>query len=248
MTSFFDFTIEYTNSGFGMFSLWHFAWLAAGGLLWGLLCRAYRHADTAKRRKMRLCTALTALFTELLRALLLILAGEYGIARLPLHLCGMAVYFCAGHAAGKRTNGLVGQFLYAFCMPGAFAALLFPDWTYYPALHFMTFSSFVLHILIVLYVLMQTSGGDILPDIRKTPACLALMLALAVPVYVFDRLTGMNYMFLNWPSAGSPLELFAFLGRPAYILGYLPIIAAAWALMYCPWRKKLPEGKRSKSV
>lgn len=248
MNSFFDFTIEYTNTGFGMFSRWHFAWLAAGALLCALLCRLYKRADAARRRRLRLAVSLAALFTELLRAMLLMAAGEYSIARLPLHLCGMAVYFCAFHAMGKRTNGLMGQFLYAFCMPGALAALLFPDWTYYPALHFMTVSSFVLHILIVAYVLMQTAGRDILPDIRKTPRCLAFMLALAAPVYVFDILTGTNYMFLNWPSAGSPLELFAFLGRPAYILGYLPILAAAWAVMYYPWRKFLSPGQRGRNV
>ena len=234
MCTFFDFTIEYTNTGFGLFSLTHFAWL-----IFALACvlvtkRTYKKADDKKRARLRRFTALFALLLELSRAALFMINGQYDLGVLPLHLCGMAVYFCALHAL--RGGKLLGQFLYAFCMPGAVSALLFPDWTYYPAAHFMTFCAFLLHILIVCYVLMQTPT-DILPDIRTAPRCLLLMLAIAAPVYIFDRLTGTNYMFLNWPSPGSPLEWFAFLGRPGYILGYLPILAAAWAVMYFPFRK-----------
>ena len=147
----------------------------------------------------------------------------------------MAVYICALHA--WRGGALTGQFLYAFCMPGAVFALIFPDWGYYPALHFMSASSFVIHGLIVTYVVMQVMARDIVPDVKKCPQCLGLMLALALPVYIFDRATGTNYMFLNWPSPGSPLEWFAFLGRPGFVLGYLPILAAVWAVMYYPFRR-----------
>ena len=168
-------------------------------------------------------------------AALLFAAGEYNLGRLPLHLCAMAVYICALHA--WRGGALTGQFLYAFCMPGAVFALIFPDWGYYPALHFMSASSFVIHGLIVTYVVMQVAARDIVPDVKKCPQCLGLMLALALPVYIFDRITGTNYMFLNWPSPGSPLEWFAFLGSPGFVLGYLPILAAVWAVMYYPFRR-----------
>lgn len=236
MNDFFDFTIEYTAEGFGMFSAIHLLWLVFGGACVFAVSRAYKRSDEARRKRLRRAVAFAALGLELLRAGVLMVNGEYGLGTLPLHLCVMAVYLCALHAL--RGGELTGQFLYAFCMPGALAALLFPDWTYYPALHFVTVSSFLLHILIVAYIAMQVSGKDIVPDIRRTPVCLGLMLCLAVPVYMFDRLTGTNYMFLNWPSPGSPLEIFAFLGRPGYVLGYLPILAAVWALLYFPWGKR----------
>ena len=224
------------GAGFGLFSPGHAVWLAVCAAAGAALCAGYRRADTAGRKRLRLAAACAALGIELLRALLLLLAGEYDIGRLPLHLCGLAVYAVFLHALrGGRT---AGQFLYAFCLPGALAALLFPDWSSYPALHFMTASGFMLHTLIAAYVLMQTLGGDIVPDIRRAPACLGIMLLIALPVYAFDVLTGTNYMFLNWPSPGSPLEWFAFLGRPGYVLGYLPLIAAAWLVMYLPFRKK----------
>ena len=245
MEYFFNLKIERGDgAGFGMFTPVHWLCVFLCVLAVVLLCAAYRRSGEKKRRRLMLAAAWLGLGLELLRALLLMLAGEYGIGRLPLHLCGIAVYAVFFHAL--RGGRLTGQFLYAFCMPGALAAILFPDWSYYPLLHFVTLSSFALHMLIVAYVLMPVTAGELRPDIRETPKCLGIMLLMAIPVYVFDRLTGTNYMFLNWPSEGSPLEWFAFLGRPGYVLGYLPMIAAAWAMMYFPFRKRLNQnGKKS---
>ena len=230
------------SCGFGMFSLGHIAWLAAGVIFALIMCRAYLAAPAAARRRLSRCTALGALAVELSRAALLALAGLYGVDRLPLHLCAMAVYVSARHAL--RGGELTGQFLYAFCMPGALFALLFPDWSVYPLVSFLTFAGFAGHFLIVTYVVMQALAGDIVPDIRRAPSCLLLMLTLAAPVFIFDRLTETNYMFLNYPSPGSPLEWFSFLGRPGYILGYFPLIAAVWAVIYAPFvsvpRKRRP--------
>ena len=234
MTYFFDFSIDpRSENSLGMFSFGHVLWLLAALAAWLIMCRSYKRRASASRARMRRVTAGAALAIELLRSLLLMLAGEYGVGRLPLHLCALAVYISFLHAL--RGGELTGQFLYAFCMPGAVCALLFTDWSAYPAFRFMSVSSFVLHILLVGYTLMLVAGGDLRPDTRRAPACLGIMLLIAVPVYVFDRLTGTNYMFLNWPSPGSPLEWFAFLGRPGYLLGYLPLLAAAWAVIYAPF-------------
>lgn len=233
MEGFFDFSIGPEAVGFGLFSAVHGAYLAAAALSALLLCLFYRRWGAEKRKRLRRGIAASALALELLRAVLLMLSGHYTIGRLPLHLCAMAVYISFFHAL--RGGRLTGQFLYAFCMPGAAAALLFPDWSYYPALHFMTLCSFALHILVFCYILMQVPCGDIRPDAKSLPQCLGAMLAAAIPVYVFDVLTNTNYLFLNWPSPGSPLELFAFLGRPGYLLGYIPLIAGVWIILYLPF-------------
>ena len=244
MNGFFDFSIQYGAEGFGLYKAGHFIWLAIFAAMTAALSLIYRRASVKGRRALRFTVAFTALFLELLRAALLMRAGEYTVFRLPLHLCALAVYIGVFHAlTGGR---LTGQFLCAFCMPGALCALLFPDWTYYPFIHFMTLSSFILHILLVDYTLMQIFGGELRPDIRRAPACLGIMLLLAAPVYALNKLWGTNYMFLNWPSEGSPLEWFAFLGRPGYLAGYLPLLAAAWAPIYLPGIIKRLAEKRHK--
>lgn len=229
-------TAESPETGFGLFSAAHFIWLITGAAATALICFLYRRADTVIRRRMRIATASTTLVLELLKTILLVLAGDYGIGRLPLHLCGFSIYFCFIHSFTKRApHGVFSQFLYAFCMPGAVSALIFPDWTGYPLFSFMTFAGFLLHFLITIYTVMQVSGSDIIPNLRKLPAGIIIMLMLAVPVYFFDRSTGTNYMFLNWPSPGSPLEWFSFLGRPGYLIGYIPLILITWSVLYLPF-------------
>lgn len=237
MENFFNLKIERADGlGFGLGSAAHGMFILLCVLTAALFCRIYLGSDAKKRRKIRLTLAVSGLGLELLRALLLFVNGEYNIGRLPLHLCGMAVYVILLHAL--RGGRITGQFLYALCMPGAAVAILFPDWSYYPALSFMTLSGFAIHTVIVAYVLMQITGKDILPDIRQAPLCLGLLLLIALPVYVFDRVTDTNYMFLNWPAENSPLEWFSFLGRPGYLLGYIPMLAAVWAILYFPFKQK----------
>lgn len=237
MDAFFDLTTEYApQSGFGMFSPGHFCALAACALLACGMCRLYRRASSAGRARLRRAVGMGALAAELARAALLMAAGQYGIGRLPLHLCALAAYISALHSL--RGGELTGQFLYAFCMPGALFALIFPDWCIYPFFHFMTLTGFFGHWCIVVYTLMQAAAGDIKPQTRLLPPLAAVMLCAAVPVYIFDRITDTNYMFLNWPSPGSPLEWFSFLGRPGYIAGYIPLIAAVWAALYLPAHRR----------
>ena len=231
--NFFDFKIERADGlGFGLFSPGHLGgMLFCAGLLAGL-CVGYRRLGAVGRHGMRRAVAFSAVGLELVRALALILGGEYSVGRLPLHLCSLAIYITLLHAL--RGGELTGQFLYAFCMPGAIAAILLPDWNYYPLFHFMPFCGFTLHALIAGYALMLTCGGELRPELRRTPACLGLMLLMAVPVYLFDLWADTNYMFLNWPPEHTPLAWFRFLGR-GFVLGYLPLIAAVWALIYLPF-------------
>ena len=229
-------TAESPETGFGLFSAAHFIWLIIGAATAVLICLIYRRSPAEKRSRIRITLASSALAIELLKTLLLILAGDYGIGRLPLHLCGLSIYFCFIHSFIKSSQSSVfSQFLYFFCMPGAVFALIFPDWVGYPLFSFMTFSGFLLHFLITIYVVMQVISADIFPDLRRLPACILIMLLLAVPVYFFDKSTGTNYMFLNWPSPGSPLEWFSSLGRPGYLLGYIPLMLTTWAVLYLPF-------------
>ena len=82
-------------------------------------------------------------------------------------------------------------------------------------------------------------GGDLRPEARQLPKCLGILVCCAVPVALFNRFFGTNYMFLSWPSPGSPLEWFAsFLGRPGYLLGYLPMLALVWLILYLPFARR----------
>ena len=217
--------IVFQRFGFG-----HFLWLSALGAGLVLGCLVYKKARREARPRLRRLTAGLALVLELWRAGLLLSRGLYDLGRLPLHLCSLSIYLCFFHALTDRPG--LGQFLYAFTLPGAALALLFPDWAGQPLFGFITVSSFLLHFLLVLYPLMQAAAGEIRPELRRLPGCIGRMLLLALPVYFLNKRWNTNYMFLNLPPAGSPLALFAFLGNPGYLLGYIPLALGVWALLY----------------
>ncbi len=234
---------ESSELGFGLFSAAHFVWLILSAACIVAVSICYKRAAAASRRRMRRSVASLILGIELVKTAFLICMDEYDIGRLPLHLCGLAVYLEFIHSLRDQpADGFFSQFLFAFCMPGAVFALIFPDWVGYPLLSFMTFAGFLLHMLVVLYVVMQLCGGDIVPSFRRLPVCALIMLLICVPVFFFDRLTYTNYMFLNYPSPGSPLEWFSFLGRPGYLLGYIPLALLTWAVLYLPFALRRRSG------
>jgi uncharacterized membrane protein YwaF len=78
-------------------------------------------------------------------------------------------------------------------------------------------------------------GGKLHPNAKRLPQCFLFIVVISVPIYIFDKLTEANFLFLNWPSAGSPLVWFEkLLGNPGYIFGYIPMMAVVWTLLYLP--------------
>ena len=223
--------------GFELFGLKHGCWLIISGCITLLLCLFCRRADKPGRRRIRRGTGCAVLAFELIKNINLIATGQFSVYFLPLHLCSLAVFFTFFNCL--RPGETIDNFLYSTCMPGALSALLFPDWTAYPAFCLHSCVAFFAHTLLFAYPLMLTAAGEIAPRVRLLPRCLLILLCLAAVIYPIDRALGANYMFLLSPAAGSPLEWFAsVLGVPGYLLGFFPLIAVIWSIEYLPFRKK----------
>jgi uncharacterized membrane protein YwaF len=121
---------------------------------------------------------------------------------------------------------------YALCLPGALSALLFPDWTIYPAVSFMSIVGFVNHGLLV------ASGCYAIFDKHFTIHIKHLwrpvsFLAVLVPVmYAFDRHYNANYLFLLWPSPNSPLVAVERICAPYYLVGYAGLVLIFMVVWY----------------
>lgn len=219
--------------GFQLFSTPHLCWLVIAVATCLSLCLAYHRRDEKARRRLELWAAGLILFSELAKDLSLVIAGEYSIYYLPLHLCGLAIFITLIHAVKGWT--FIGELLYSTCMPGAACALLFPDWVRYPVFNFLSINSFFVHILLTAYPMMLFFGGKIRPRARRLPFCFLFLVIISVPIYFFDKRIDANFLFLNWPSPGSPLVWFEkWLGNPGYILGYVPMAAVVWTALYLP--------------
>ena len=227
--------------GFSHFCGVHIVWLilfaalAVGCSLW------YGKMPAAGRKRWRFSVTALILADELFKFLVLLLGGNFSWTYLPLHLCSINVFFIVFHT-WKPGNSL-GNFLYAVCLPGALAALLFPAWNTLPAGNAMHIHSFTAHILLALYPLVLTVAGEIRPQIRKLPSSLGILVLLAVAVYAVNLLLDTNFMFLMYADRGNPLYFFEnLLGN--HLWGFPVIIAVVWIVMYLPvvllnrWRKK----------
>lgn len=95
-----------------------------------------------------------------------------------------------------------------------------------------------IHALLVLYPVLLVVGGY-RPSPRRVPQVLAFLFGTALPIYFLNKSLYTNFYFLNNPTANVITCAFTrFLGEPYYILGFLPAIAAALAVMYLPWAAK----------
>lgn len=219
--------------GFAIYSRAHVIWLIimAAGIAAYLLC--FRKHGKARQKKQVLTIGIVLVSLEAVRILYLIACGHLSVYELPLHLCSLAGYLSLIHACTEWD--WLGQTLFAACLPGTAMALVFPDWGIYPAISFISIHGFVFHSLIVLYVLAQLVRGGIKPRFTAAWKVLVFFCAVIPPIYLFDKATGANYMFVNDPSPGSPLAWLAgFMGNPGYLAGYAVLAAVIIAAMYIP--------------
>lgn len=167
------------------------------------------------------------------RYIYLLIIGEFDLEVLPFHLCSMAIYLSLLNAyyPGKIKK----EILYSLCMPGAAAALLFPSWAGYPMISLVNIQNFLQHALLMIYPIMLFAGGDIRPNYKNLPKCLLFLLIISPPIYIFNKIFDTNFLFINYPSPGSPLVLFEkWFGNPGYILGLLMLILVVWFFLYSP--------------
>ena len=219
--------------GFSLFGPAHLLWLA--GLTAGIagLCVLYRRLEAPARRRLLIGLCLLTLAMDLAWDLILVCTGQFLLNYLPLDLCGIAMF---GELLWAVKRGpLTGELCFCLFLPGAAMALLFPNWTPLPFWSFLYLRSFLLHGLLIAVPVMAVAGGDLRPDPQRLPKCLAVSLAMCVPIYLIDRTLDQNFFFLNVPSPGSPLELFArWWGNPGYLLGLPLLLGVVWVILYVP--------------
>lgn len=192
--------------GFSLFDKTHLIWIFAFVVLAIVIPLIYRKLPTRARNIVRIIVASLILLDEIWKWVFLFIGNRYEHSYLPLHLCSINVFLVAFHIF-KRSK-VIDNFLYAICVPAGVIALLTPSWTALPAGNFMHIHSFSIHILLALYPLMLTAGGDIKPDIKTIPKCLALLCGMGVVVIGINFWCDTNFMFLMRTDDISFLVLF----------------------------------------
>jgi hypothetical integral membrane protein (TIGR02206 family) len=229
-------------SGMGVktFSLTHLSLLAASTAAILLVIYIYRRQTDAGKRKIKWTVTILMLAVYFSRWLWVTGMGypAYILKLLPLHLCGFSVIL---ETAAVASNKLVlKEFSYSLSLPGAIAAMTYPNLGPYPLLSFRFFEFAMTHTLLILIPLLFVFGDGFRPSVRRLPQCIALFLVFAGVVYFINPLLGSNYLFLNYAEKGTILILFEkWFGSPGYLIPVILVFFFTWFVLYAPWELTL---------
>lgn len=210
--------------GYGRFSPQHWATLILCAALILLAIWIFRKRSEVHRNRIIKGIPWIMIGLECFKDLFLLQAGHFGVGYLPLHLCSLGVFLFLLLSVSRtpKWKGIFGEIAVTLILPGSVAALLFPDWAHlYPVWNFMNLYGYLWHSLLVLYPILCLAQGYVHLSIRHMHYDWLFLACVVPPVLVFDRMFHCNYMFVNWPPKGTPLEMIASItGMQYYLAGY----------------------------
>lgn len=223
--------------GFQLYGALHIGWLIIIAFITLISTYYYTVTSPERRKKYRFALPIVLIVLEIIKDFILFLNGTFTLDELPLHLCSVAMFLILWNAI--RPTALNKEILYALVLPGALAALLFPSWTEIPVFSYIHFHSFVHHTLLIMYPVWLLVSGELKPNPRELHRVAIFLISLALPIYLFNKAVGTNFMFTNYPAPGSPLVLLEqWLGNPGYLVGFAGLILIVWFFIYLPLEKK----------
>ena len=210
------------GSGFVLFGSEHLTAVALAIVFAVAAASVYRRHEKTRKGILAAVSILLPL-TEISKIIFLQRTGHFGIGHLPLHLCSLSIILYPLYSIIRpgRIREFLGDFSCLVLLPAGLGAILFPDWTMYPMISFMSLSSFAWHTLQITLPLCICAAGEVHPKLKNVFSCAVFLGMVTVPVYLFDRYFSCNYFFLLWPVPG-PLEL---VYERFGITGYLPALA-----------------------
>lgn len=211
--------------GYTIFSPAHITAIAVCLLILAFITIRFIKANESGRLRIRRVTAIIPVIMLMVRFTYVLICGAPIKYELPLHLCSMTGIFCLIYEICLKKSAYVrsvlGQAMYALCLPGAMMAILFPNGTIYPIIHYISFESYLFHSLIIAYICIRLIDKGIIPGIKEAYKSILFLLIIVPPVYLFNVIFDTNFMFVICPSSGSPLYGFYSAGGYAgYRIGF----------------------------
>ena len=174
------------------------------------------------------------LLGEIIQDILLIRDGGNLIEFLPLHLCNLGIFVNLAAAFSKgKIQSFFAEISVVLIMPGTAGALIFPDWTYRPFWSYLPLLCFFTHSLLLFIPLMFLVMKKAQVSFRHFWYSYLFLLVVTPPIYLLDKQTGVNYMFLLYPIESTPLEWINNLfGESYYIIGLGLLVTVILAIEY----------------
>ncbi|MEG0472791.1 MAG: YwaF family protein [Solibacillus sp.] len=224
-------------NGFTLFDFTHIIWLASISIVLIFLLYLYKFSTIVNQPIYLKSVFWSLLLLECAKQLFLLVQGNYSYWSPPLHLCGLGIFIMGWHAYFEsRTTATL---LYALTLPGAAIALLFPGWTADPVGSFLHVHSFLFHALLLAFIipLLVTKQLDLRwKDLWRAVIFLTLIVP---PIYLYNSHFQTNFMFLNRPVSGTPLQwLFDAFGASGYLVSLALVMGIYWCIAYALLSKR----------
>ena len=100
-------------------------------------------------------------------------------------------------------------------------------------MNFMYLHSFTVHILLMAYPIMLCAGGDLKPEAKYIPKCVALLGTLALVALGANLVFGTNFMFLMYAPRNNPLYFFQ-KQFGSHLVGFAVLLPVVFGMMYLP--------------
>lgn len=157
---------------------------------------------------------------------------------LPFNLCDMSNFFCFILLINRSYR--LYEVLYFWALAGTIQSYITPNLYFgFPHLEFIVF--YIQHggeILTVLYITIVTGFR---PKVISLAKSLGVLIVFVLLVYVFNYLTGTNYMFLmgDTPHPSTVTKMIQIFGAPPrHIIGLGLVAIASHLILYAPFAIK----------
>ena len=191
-------------NGFSIFDSIHITWLIFIVIFLTISIYCYHYFSLKQQQLFQRIIFWLLLSLEITKQIFLVITDHYSYWSPPLHLCGLGIFIIGWHAyfPNKTTSTL----LFSLTLPGAMIALLFPGWANDPVGSFLHIHSFVFHALLIIFIsplIREKQFNTSLKDLWRS----VLFLIITVPpIYMYNKKFHTNFMFLNAPVKGTPLQ------------------------------------------
>lgn len=217
--------------GFQIFDTIHLRWLFCILIFIIVNCYFYMRGSTRWRLQWQKIIFWALLILEIAKQFFLLGTNQYTYWSPPLHLCGFGIFIIGIHV--YYANRTTATLLFSLTLPGASIALLFPGWATDPVGGFLHIHSFTFHALLVVYIVALLITNELQAKLFDLWRAVIFLLVTVPIIYVYNQSFGTNFMFLNRPVKGTPLQwLYDGFGAGGYIGSLIVVLLILWLIMY----------------
>lgn len=230
-------TVESIEPGYGwkLFSLGHILWLVLGALACAAVALLYAHMHEKGRRATRLTVAILLAVNIAVHQVFFIVTKQWRLDHLPLHMCYFGAFIIMAHAFARKHSDVTAALTYAISLPGALLALATPNWSVLPFWNFSGISSFIYHLLLIMYPVMLIAGGY-RPQFRHLRPALPFIALTAIAIFVLNKIIGTDFLFINGgKTVGWLRAMTKIFGIYGYLWIFPVIMALLWTIQFLPF-------------